>query len=55
MLLSAHTPGYTPIVIGNVLGQIMGEGRFENGEMLLSGSENTLPLPSGVYSRWIAE
>ncbi len=55
VLLSAHTPGYTPIVIGNVLGQIMGEGRFENGEMLLSGSENTLPLPSGVYSRWIAE
>lgn len=55
VLLSAHTPGYTPIVLGNVLGQIMPGGVYENGEMLLTGGADALPLPSGVYSRWIAK
>lgn len=54
VLLSAHTPGYTPIVLGNVLGQSMAPGRLENGEMLLSGRSGFC-VPSGVYSRWIAK
>lgn len=55
VLLSAHTPGYSPVVLGNVLRQAMAglRGRIETGEMLLTGAEEVLPLPSGSYARWV--
>lgn len=55
MLLSAHTPGYTPVVLGNVLGQAVNGlgGRTESGEMVLSGADaQVLPTPCGAYARW---
>jgi len=57
VLLSAHTPGYSPIVLANILQQAMEGmgGRVECGEMLLTGEGETLPLPSGAYARWIFE
>jgi len=56
ILLSAHTPGYSPVVLKNVLSQSMQEygGSTSTGEMLLSGAKDVLPTPCGVYSRWIA-
>jgi len=57
ILLSAHTPGYSPVVLDNVLGQSMSsyKGSTTTGEMLLTGAPGVLPTPCGVYSRWIAD
>lgn len=54
VLLSAHTPGYSPIVLGNVLRQAVHGlgGTIESGEMLLTGNPDVLPLPSGTFARW---
>ncbi len=54
VLLSAHTPGFSPIVLENLLGQAMtgAGGGIESGEMLLTGAPEALPLPSGAYARW---
>lgn len=54
IVLSAHTPGYSPVVLENVLRQAvegMG-GDIESGEMLLTGTPDVLPLPSGAFARW---
>lgn len=57
ILLSAHTPGYSPVVLANVLGQSMSQhgGTTAAGEMLLTGADQVLPTPCGVYARWRAE
>lgn len=54
VLFSCHTPGYTPIVMHHLLAQMMSgcSGKIDMGEMLLSGQDNVLPLPSGAYARW---
>ncbi|MCL1920204.1 MAG: class I SAM-dependent methyltransferase [Kiritimatiellaeota bacterium] len=56
ILLSAHTPGYSPVVLQNVLGQAADGlgGTTASGEMLLTGAESVLPTPSGAYARWTA-
>ncbi|MDD2599070.1 MAG: class I SAM-dependent methyltransferase [Kiritimatiellae bacterium] len=56
MLLSAHTPGYSPVVLANVLSQSMAKhkGTTSAGEMLLTGDPSVLPTPCGVYARWIS-
>ena len=53
LLLSAHTPGLTPIVLSNLLAQALDglDPRLESGEMLLSGAPDVLPLPSGAFAR----
>jgi len=55
LLLSAHTPGHTPIVLENILSQALDGlgGAIETGEMCLAG-EGAFPLPSGAYARWRA-
>jgi 23S rRNA (cytosine1962-C5)-methyltransferase len=52
-LLSAHTPGYSPIVLQNILDQALKglQPRLDAGEMLLTGAEGVYPLPSGAYAR----
>ena len=52
LLFSCHTPGFTPSVMENLLGQtVQGlKGTLDSGEMSLSGAK--LPLPSGTFSRW---
>jgi len=56
IILSAHTPGYSPVVLDNVLRQAVDGlgGSITAGEMLLTGAEDVLPLPSGAYARWTA-
>ncbi len=54
LLLSAHTPGYSPVVLENVLRQALDglPGGIDSGEMLLTGDAATLPLPSGAFARF---
>lgn len=56
LLLSAHTPGHTPIVLENILRQALSGlgGTFSAGEMCLTGAPETFELPSGAYVRWTA-
>ena len=53
-LLTSHTPGFTPTVLANLVGQtVHGRGgRVESGEMMLTGGPDVLPLPSGAWARW---
>ncbi len=52
LILSSHTPGYTPLVLHHLLFQATDglKGKIESGEMVIPGS---LDLPSGTYAKWI--
>jgi 23S rRNA (cytosine1962-C5)-methyltransferase len=50
--LTSHTPGFTPIVLENLLQQLLGKGEVECGEMLLTGSEDVFAVPSGTWARF---
>ncbi len=54
ILLSCHTPGYTPTTLHHLLSQTTEglKGSLDCGEMLLTGQN--LSLPSGTFSRWSA-
>jgi 23S rRNA (cytosine1962-C5)-methyltransferase len=54
VFLSCHTPGYTPIVLEHLLGQMLSrhEGQFATGEMALTG-DGALAIPSGGFGAWI--
>jgi len=49
VLFSSHTPGLSPVVAENILGQLFPSARLESGEMLLEGGG--VPCPSGIYCR----
>lgn len=49
VILSSHTPGYTPLVLHHLLSQVSARGMIEKGEMVVPGP---LELPSGSYARW---
>jgi 23S rRNA (cytosine1962-C5)-methyltransferase len=53
VILSSHTPGYTPLVLHHLLRQAEGDrqGTIEMGEMVIPGP---LDLTSGTYARWYA-
>ncbi|MHC5157968.1 MAG: class I SAM-dependent methyltransferase [Planctomycetota bacterium] len=51
--LTSHTPGFSPIVLSNLLKQYHAGGSFEYGEMLLTGKPGVNDLPNGNWSRWI--
>ncbi len=51
VVLTSHTPGFTPIVLENLLQQLLPAGRVESGEMLLTGGPGVLPVPSGTWAR----
>ncbi|MBT8042077.1 MAG: hypothetical protein HKP10_08305 [Kiritimatiellales bacterium] len=55
VLLTSHTPGFSPIVLGNLLRQYHNSGSFECGEMLLTGKPGVNDLPNGNWARWINE
>ncbi len=59
IMLSCHSPGYTPIVLSHLLTQMMdpfqGKGAITSGEMCLKGAKDVFPLPSGAYARWSAD
>ncbi|MBR1921268.1 MAG: class I SAM-dependent methyltransferase, partial [Kiritimatiellae bacterium] len=51
VLFSSHTPGLSPVVAENLLGQLWPAARLEAGEMFLEGGG--LRCPSGIYCRAI--
>ena len=53
VLISCHTPELTPIALHHLMRQAFGvKGALDHGEMLLCGSEDVLPVPSGSYCWW---
>ena len=49
VLFTCHTPGYTPLAMRQVLGEIFTKGSIEAGEMFIQGTFN---LPSGTFALW---
>lgn len=49
IILSCHTPGFTPLVLRQAMSQIFQKENIESGEMALS-SENIFSIPSGCYA-----
>lgn len=56
LLLTAHTPGLGPVALDNLVRSALPKagGAFEHGEMLLTGADGVLPVPSGAWARWSA-
>lgn len=54
VVLSCHTPGYTPLVMNHLMKQMMKgrKGSIESGELQISSDEGAFPVPSGTFSRW---
>jgi 23S rRNA (cytosine1962-C5)-methyltransferase len=52
LYLTSHTPGFSPIVLKNLLQRLLDKGHFECGEMLLTGGPEVYPVPSGTWARW---
>ncbi len=50
LLFTCHTPGYTPIVMKQLLEEICPKGKIESGEMILG--EGKVVVPSGTFARW---
>lgn len=53
ILLSAHTPGFSPVVLHNLLADALrtvSRPELTHGEMLLTGAEGVFALPSGAYA-----
>lgn len=52
VLMSCHTPEFSPIVLGNLLLSHFpaAAGTAACGELVLTGAEDVLPLPSGVWA-----
>lgn len=57
VLLSAHTPGVTPVVLENMLSDTFGDLNLctTSGEMLLYGKDGVRKTPSGCYARLFAK
>ncbi|MGM0440160.1 MAG: class I SAM-dependent methyltransferase [Chlamydiota bacterium] len=54
LLLSCHTSGYSPSVLGNLLEQALPTGKVDVGEMTLDGEGRTFDVPSGSFAHWEA-
>ncbi|MEW6715034.1 MAG: class I SAM-dependent methyltransferase [Nitrospirota bacterium] len=54
VLLSCHSPGFTPLVLQNLLAEMMKKikGKLSCAEMMLTEAESGRPLPCGSYARW---
>lgn len=51
VVFTSHTPGFSPLVMKNLLRSVFGEGSLDAGEMIIASK--ILDLPSGTYARWI--
>ncbi|MCH9625615.1 MAG: Ribosomal RNA large subunit methyltransferase K [Chlamydiales bacterium] len=49
VLLTCHTPSYTPIVMHQLVQQAFSHGEIQSGEMYL---EAEFKLPSGTFAQW---
>ena len=54
IFLSCHSPGFTPLVLQNLLAEMMKhtKGKLSCGEMMITEAESGRPLPCGSYVRW---
>lgn len=52
--LSCHTPGYTPMVLKNILSSFFPDSKLHASEMAVEEHFSKRPLPSGVYCRYLA-
>lgn len=54
VLLSAHTPGVTPLTLENLLADFMGQfgGSLISAELLIPEYKSKRALPSGTMARW---
>ena len=52
VLLTCHTPGYTPLVLSHLAAQSFPKGEIKTGEMILPVAGNALAVPSGAYAFW---
>ena len=53
VLLSCHSPGFSPLVLKNLLTAILGrDGTVETGEMTIPEQGIDRCLPAGCYARW---
>lgn len=57
ILFSCHTPGFTPIVMRHLISQMICQypGIIDEGEMVLYGDKDVLPVPCGTFARWLYE
>lgn len=54
VLLSCHSPGFSPLVLENLLAAILGRpDRMDSAEMTIIEAESKRPLPSGCHARWM--
>lgn len=49
ILLTCHTPGYTPTVLAQLLSERFPKGTIQSEEMII---QSALLLPSGAFARW---
>jgi 23S rRNA (cytosine1962-C5)-methyltransferase len=56
ILLSCHTPGYSPLALANILHLVFGfpVEQIESGEMVVAIEDSKMVLPSGTYARFAA-
>jgi len=56
VLLSAHTPGFSPTALSNLLEDMMAgrPGKLESSEMYVHEAHGKRKLPSGIMARWEA-
>jgi len=56
VLLSCHSPGFTPLVLQNLLADALADcgGQFTSSEMVLPERGSGRSLPGGSYARWVA-
>ncbi|MEG1979128.1 MAG: class I SAM-dependent methyltransferase [Victivallaceae bacterium] len=52
VVLSCHSPGFSPISLGRMLSEVFGDGRVECGEMTVPEHAGKL-LPAGISCRFI--
>jgi 23S rRNA (cytosine1962-C5)-methyltransferase len=54
IVLTCHTPGYTPLTLKNILTQAMDglKGEIETAELTLDQGETLLPIPAGYFAGW---
>lgn len=52
VILSCHSPGYTPTILANLLRQSFGS-HVQQDELFLTGQRGIFDVPCGAYARWI--
>lgn len=52
VMLTCHTPGYTPLVLSHLADQSFPKGTVKTGEMVLPTTPDILAVPSGAYAFW---